>query len=73
MEKELEVITIDNKDYAILKEKEYNDTTYIFLSNVANQDDIMIRESSEEDKDLFVPLENEKEFNIACLLLFKND
>ena len=66
MEKELEVITIDNKDYAILKEKEYNDTTYIFLSNVANQDDIMIRKSSEEDKDLFVPLENEKEFNIAC-------
>ena len=73
MEKELEVITIDNKDYAILKEKEYNDTTYIFLSNVANQDDIMIRKSSEEDKDLFVPLENEKEFNIAYLLLFKND
>ena len=73
MEKELEVITIDNKDYAILKEKEYNDTTYIFLSNVANQDDIMIRKSSEEDKDLFVPLENEKEFNISCLLLFKND
>ena len=60
MEKELEVITIDNKDYAILKETEYNDTTYIFLSNVANQDDIMIRKSSEEDKDLFVPLYNEK-------------
>lgn len=73
MEKELEVITIDNKDYAIIKEKEYNDTTYIFLSNVTNPDDIMIRKSSETDKELFVPLESDKEFNIACLLLFKND
>ncbi len=70
--KELEVMTIDNKDYIIMKEVYDNDISYVFLSNLVDPDDVMIRKSSIDDKDLYIPLENDEEFRLASLLLFKN-
>ena len=72
MKKELEVITLGDKDYYILNEVKRNGVTYIYLSNVLDKDDTLIRKSSKDDEELFIPLETEEEFELACLLLFRN-
>lgn len=72
MEKEIEVITLGDKEYYILNEVKHNGTTYIYLSNVIDRDDTLIRKSSKEEEDLYIPLESEEEFELACLLLFRN-
>ena len=61
--KEVEIMNIDNKDYIIMKEVIENETSYIFLSNVNNPDDVMIRKSN--DNKLYIPLENEEEYRLA--------
>ena len=53
----------------ILKEVKNVGTTYVFLSNVANSEDMMIRKSVNDED--YVPLDGDKEFELACLLLFK--
>ena len=45
MEKELELITLGDKEYYILNEVKRNGTTYIYLSNVVDSDDTLIRKS----------------------------
>lgn len=72
MEKELEIITLGDKDYFILNEVKRNGVTYIYLSNVEDKDDTLIRKSSKDDDTLYVPLESEEEFELACLLLFRH-
>ena len=72
MKKELEVITIDDKDYVIIEEVEHNNKTYLYLSNVINDEDTLIRKVDEDDKETILPLQDEQEFEIACNLLFKN-
>ena len=67
---EFEVMTIDNKEYLIVNEIEHKGNYYIYLVNPLNELDVMIRKQSKEDKDLYIPL-NEDEFNLANLLLFK--
>ena len=70
--KELEVMTIDNKDYLIMKEVFDKQTSYVFLSNVQNPEDVMIRKSSSINPEVYIPLENEEEYHLATLLLFKD-
>lgn len=72
MKKELEVITLGDKDYYILNEVKRNGVTYIYLSNVIDRDDTLIRKSSKDDEDMYIPLQSEEEFELACLLLFRN-
>lgn len=69
--REVEVMTIDDKDYLIMKEVLEKNTSYVFLSNVHDPEDVMIRKSSSYDPNVYVPLENEEEFRLATLLLFK--
>ena len=71
MEKELEIITLGNTDYYILSEVKFNGVTYIYLGNVLDKDDTLIRKSSKEDEELYIPLESQEEFELACLLLFR--
>ena len=70
MEKELEIIEIDNKEYYVMKEVVRGENVYFYLSNVNDFNDIMIRKSSSKERDLVTPLENKEEFDIACTLLF---
>jgi len=70
--KEVEVIKIGEKEYYIMKEVMDNDTSYVFLSGVEDPEDVMIRKSNPSDKDLYIPLENEEEYHLATLLLFKH-
>lgn len=72
MIKDVEIITLGDKDYYILNEAKRNGVTYIYLSNVEDKDDILIRKSSNDDDSSYVPLESEDEFELACLLLFRN-
>lgn len=72
MKKDVEVIVIDKKEYAILKELEINSTTYLYLSNLVDKDDIMIRKLDKFDNDTIIPLDSDKEFDLACSLFFKN-
>ena len=40
--KDIEVITIDNKKYAILNEVEEANTTYVYLSNIDDEDEFYL-------------------------------
>lgn len=68
MNKSLDVIEIDDKSYIILKEVTNKDNTYLYLSNVNDEEDTLIRKIKEND---IFPLENEKEFELACNLFIK--
>lgn len=67
--RDVEVIKIDNKDYLVIKEVEYNNYNYLYLVNNDNEDDIIIRK--EKDNNVY-PLESEDEFDKACGILFKD-
>ena len=71
--KEFEVMTVDNKEYLIVDEIIHKDNDYIYLVNPKNELDVMIRKQSKEDKSLYIPLDSEEEFNLANLLLFKEN
>lgn len=71
MEKELEVVKIDDKDYAIIHEIEKDGKTFLYMSNVEDENDNMIRKIEPNNKDLILPLENDQEFELACGLLMK--
>lgn len=71
MDKELEVITIDEKDYLVIKEVTYKDDVYLYLSNKEDDEDNLIRKVDKNNKKIVIPLENDKEFELACSLLLK--
>lgn len=68
MNKELEVVEIDDKTYFILKEATSNNKTYLYLSNINDEEDTLIRKL--EDTNV-LPLEDDKEFEVACNLFIK--
>lgn len=72
MKKELEVIEIDEKEYCVINEVTYKEKTFLYLSNIQDEEDTIIRKVSPEDKSIVIPLQDEKEFEIACNLLCKN-
>ncbi len=71
--KEIEVMTINQHDYYIMKEVHDKGICYVFLSGVEDPEDVMIRKSMPDNPNLFVPLENETEYHLATLLLFKEN
>lgn len=71
MEKELEVITIDDKDYVIIEEVDHENDKYLYLSNVIDEEDTLIRKINKDDNKTVLPLKDENEFELACNLLFK--
>lgn len=72
MKKELEVIEIDEKEYCVINEVTYKEKTFLYLSNIQDEEDTIIRKVSPEDENIVIPLQDEKEFEIACNLLCKN-
>lgn len=65
---EIEVVEINGTEYMIIKEVKHKDTSYLYLSNINDEEDTMIRKT---DGDMLVPLASEEEFEIACNLLVK--
>ena len=66
--KDLEVIDIDDKSYLILKEVTKDKKTFLYLSNINDEEDTLIRKL---EKDVILPLESDKEFELACNLFIK--
>ena len=66
--KEFEVVEINEMSYIILKEVTYKETSYLYLSNVNDEEDTLIRKA---EGDMIIPLTSEEEFEIACNLLIK--
>ncbi|MBQ3297838.1 MAG: hypothetical protein IJG97_03435 [Bacilli bacterium] len=66
--KDLELVEINNNSYVVLKEVKHKDTSYLYLSNINDEEDIMIRKT---EGDMIIPLASEEEFEIACNLLIK--
>ena len=73
MEQEVDIVTIDQKEYAIIKEIKINDTTYIYLSNLVDSEDVMIRKYDKNNRDLIIPLESDAEFDIACATFYREE
>lgn len=72
MEKEIEIISIDDKNYGVIKEVNYKNISYLYLSNINDEEDSLIRKTNIENKNIVEPLKDEQEFELACNLLFKD-
>lgn len=69
---ECNVITINNIEYTEIDKINYNNNTYIFLANVDNPSDYMIRKLTIKNNEEYLSaLSNEEEFK-ELLNIFKN-
>ena len=71
MKLEFEIAEIDNKEYYIMAEVTKKDITYLFLSNVKDEDDTLIGKTTKEDNDSIIVVDNKEEEEIARNLLNK--
>ena len=50
-------------------EKTLNDKTYLYLTNVNDDKDMLIRKYTHDNKEILKPLDNDKEFEEAMKLI----
>ena len=67
----VDVVTIDDTTYAIINEIPYKDTVYLFLSNLDDEDDAIIQKL-DKDMDTIIPLDDDREYDLACNIFFKS-
>lgn len=65
---ELEILTIDDKDYAVIERITDNNNTYVYVTNVDDETDFFVRK---EQNDILLALDNEEELNKALELFAK--
>lgn len=65
---ELEILTIDDKDYAVIERITDNNNTYVYVTNVDDETDFFVRK---EQNDTLLALDNEEELNKALELFAK--
>ena len=68
-EREVEYVLIDNKKYEVVMEKTSGDTTYMYLSNLDDENDKLIRKYTTVDQETIYPLDNDEEFELAMSLI----
>ena len=68
-ERPVEYVLIDNIKYEIVMEKTLNDKTYLYLTNINDDKDILIRKYTHDSKEILKPLDNDKEFEEAMKLI----
>lgn len=68
-ERPVEYLLIDNIKYEIVMEKTLNDKTYLYLTNVNDDKDMLIRKYTHDSKEILKPLDNDKEFEEAMKLI----
>lgn len=68
-EREVEYVLIDNKKYEVVMEKTSGDTTYMYLSNLDDDNDNLIRKYTTVDQETIYPLDNDEEFELAMSLI----
>lgn len=62
---EVTIFSFDNKDYMLLDQIH----DYVYLSNVDDRHDMMIRKVDPNDDEVLLPIEDDEEFEKALLLL----
>ena len=67
--REVEYVLIDNKKYEVVMEKASGDTTYMYLSNLDDDNDNLIRKYTTVDQETIYPLDNDEEFELAMSLI----
>lgn len=67
----VEMIMIDQQQYLVLKEIPYHNIRFVFLSNVMNPDDVLIRKRN-RDTNQYIPLESVEEVHLASFLLYNS-
>lgn len=65
---DVDVYEIDNVDYYLLNESEIKGNSYLYLSNVDNENDFIIRKRDKEDPMILLPLDNEQEVKYVSLV-----
>lgn len=70
MEKEYSVVVLDGVEYTVIDRLEYDDNSYVLLSNFNDPTDFCIKKVIIEDGEEYIKeLENEEEFkNILTLI-----
>lgn len=71
MSKDVETISFGKDRYAIVKEIPYKNTVYLYLSNIEDENDVLIQKL-DNDMDTIIPLADEREFDLACNIFFKS-
>lgn len=64
----IDYVIIDDKKYGILKETTYNEATYVFLANLNDPKDQLIKKYYESNKEELLPLDSDEEFNYILTL-----
>ena len=68
-ERPVKYVLIDNIKYEIVMEKTLNDKTYLYLTNINDDKDMLIRKYTHDSKEILKPLDNDKEFEEAMKLI----
>lgn len=69
---ECNVITINNIEYTEIDKINYNNNTYIFLANIDNPSDYMIRKLTIKNNEEYLSALNSEEEFKELLNIFKN-
>ena len=64
----IDYVIIEDKKYGILKETTYNEATYVFLANLNDPTDQLIKKYYESNKEELLPLDSDEEFNYILTL-----
>lgn len=67
--RDVEIYTINNKEYMLLKKVEKASDTYLYFSNIEEGNDYIIRKLDPNNREMMIPLSNEDEVKKAILLL----
>ena len=65
---EVDVFTIDDRDYYVLEEVKHGTCTYYFLSAVDDERKMMVWKTEESAPDKIGPLDSREELQLACSL-----
>ncbi len=65
----VDIYDIDGKEYMLLDQVTQKENTYLYLSNVEEGNDFIIRKLNPENIEEMIPLENEEEVKRAILLI----
>ena len=65
----VDIYDIDGKEYMLLDQVTKNENTYLYLSNLEEGNDFIIRKLNHENEEEMLPLENEEEVKRAILLI----
>lgn len=68
----IEYVIIDDKRFGVISEIPHQDTVYVFLANIEDPSEQLIRKYKIENKDDLLPLETDQEFDFALKLFNKN-